>query len=339
MALMVPTSLPAQAAVPPVSARTGSVVTADGLPTVQINGVVWTQLVVGDRVFAAGEFSRARPAGAAPGTQERTRWNLLSYNLHTGTLNTFAPQFNGPIRALAVSDTGKSLYVGGSSPRSGPTRETGSPPFGSRTGSCWTVGPASTTPSSHHSGQQHGVSRAARSPRSVERQRSAGWPRSRPSGGTVLSGWAPKADEAVRALADTPETRTRSSSGGRLLPVNGHKVSDGMAVVDAKSGVVAAGRSTRWSRDYGPRRAIISLAADKTTVYGSGYAFGRATSRARSRPPRATARSSGCRTAMVTRTSVAPIGGVVYAVGHAHYCSNIGGFPDHPAGSAIEPWR
>ena len=76
MALMVPTSLPAHAAVPPVSARTGSVVTADGLPTVQINGVVWTQVVVGDRVFAAGEFTRARPAGAAPGTRERRRWNL-----------------------------------------------------------------------------------------------------------------------------------------------------------------------------------------------------------------------------------------------------------------------
>ena len=70
MALMVPTSLPAQAAVPPVSARTGSVVTADGLPTVQIDGVVWTQAVVGDRVFAAGEFTHARPAGAAPGSGE-----------------------------------------------------------------------------------------------------------------------------------------------------------------------------------------------------------------------------------------------------------------------------
>ena len=100
--MVVPTSPPAYAAVPPISARTISVVTADGLPTVQINGVVWTQVAVGDRVFAAGEFSRARPAGAAPGTREQRRWNLISYNLHTGVLNAFAPQFNGPVLALSL---------------------------------------------------------------------------------------------------------------------------------------------------------------------------------------------------------------------------------------------
>ena len=55
-AMAVPAAQPAQAApppgVPPISARTTGVVTADGLPTAQINGVVWTQAVAGDRVFA-----------------------------------------------------------------------------------------------------------------------------------------------------------------------------------------------------------------------------------------------------------------------------------------------
>ena len=40
-ACMLVPAVPAQAAVPPVSARTSKVVTADALPTVQINGVVW----------------------------------------------------------------------------------------------------------------------------------------------------------------------------------------------------------------------------------------------------------------------------------------------------------
>ena len=70
-AMAVPAAQLAHAApppgVPPVSARTASVVTADALPTAQVNGVVWTQAVVGDRVFAAGEFSRARPRGLLPG--------------------------------------------------------------------------------------------------------------------------------------------------------------------------------------------------------------------------------------------------------------------------------
>ena len=47
-------------------------VAADRLPTVQINGVVWAQVVVGDTVYAGGQFTRARPAGAAAGTRRRS---------------------------------------------------------------------------------------------------------------------------------------------------------------------------------------------------------------------------------------------------------------------------
>lgn len=38
--------------------------TAAPLPTVQIDGVAWGQLVVGDVVYVVGSFSNARPAGA-----------------------------------------------------------------------------------------------------------------------------------------------------------------------------------------------------------------------------------------------------------------------------------
>ena len=41
-------------------------VTSTPLPTVQVNGVVWAQAVVGTTVYVTGEFTRARPAGAAP---------------------------------------------------------------------------------------------------------------------------------------------------------------------------------------------------------------------------------------------------------------------------------
>ena len=86
-------------------------------------------------------------------------------------------------------------------------------------------------------------------------------------------------------------------------------------------------------RNYGTAAGDRSaLSADKTTIYGTGYALRTAATSKASlrRRPDATARSSGCRTATGTPTTSAPIGGVVYAVGHAHFCSNIGGFPDTP---------
>ena len=80
---------------PPIAQRSAQGVTADGLPTVQIDGVVWSVAVVGNTVYAGGSFANARPAGAAPGTSLTPRSNLLSFDLTTGNLNTsFAPSLN-----------------------------------------------------------------------------------------------------------------------------------------------------------------------------------------------------------------------------------------------------
>src|SRR5918993_1019450 len=79
----------------PADPATPATVTADPLPTVQINGVAWAQAVVGNIVYVAGEFTRARPAGAAPGTQEVVRNHLLAYDIRTGELIPgFAPVLN-----------------------------------------------------------------------------------------------------------------------------------------------------------------------------------------------------------------------------------------------------
>src|SRR4051812_41856127 len=62
------------APVPPVTVPT---VTADVLPTAQIDGVVWDQVIVGNTVYVTGSFSKARPAGSALGVNESARGNLL----------------------------------------------------------------------------------------------------------------------------------------------------------------------------------------------------------------------------------------------------------------------
>jgi hypothetical protein len=88
-------------------------VSADGLPTVQIDGVVWTQAVVGDTVYVGGEFANARPAGAGTGSNV-PRANMLAYNIETGALiQSFAPNPNAQVRSIVASPDGSVIYVGG----------------------------------------------------------------------------------------------------------------------------------------------------------------------------------------------------------------------------------
>ncbi|WP_166408943.1 LamG-like jellyroll fold domain-containing protein [Labedella phragmitis] len=85
----------------------------DPLPTPQIDGVAWEQLVIGNTVYVGGNFSSARPFGAPKGEGERPRANFLAYDLHSGELLPFAPSFDAQVRTLAVSPDGTRLYVGG----------------------------------------------------------------------------------------------------------------------------------------------------------------------------------------------------------------------------------
>src|SRR3712207_3342191 len=79
----------------PANPATPTTVSADPLPTAQINGVAWAQVVVGNTVYVTGQFTRARPAGAAVGTAEVVRNNLLAYDIRTGELiSSFAPSLN-----------------------------------------------------------------------------------------------------------------------------------------------------------------------------------------------------------------------------------------------------
>jgi hypothetical protein len=83
-------------------------------------------------------------------------------------------------------------------------------------------------------------------------------------------------------------------------------------------------------RDYGETAAILSLTADNDTVYVGGYAYGG--TKGYFEGAFAASPSDGkvrwLQDCHGDTYSVAPVGSVVYSVGHAHDCSNIGGFPD-----------
>ena len=63
-------------------AGTPATVSADRLPTWQINGVVWSQAVANNVVFAGGQFTRARPPGVTPGVPARSAaQNFFAYDI------------------------------------------------------------------------------------------------------------------------------------------------------------------------------------------------------------------------------------------------------------------
>ncbi|WP_054010241.1 delta-60 repeat domain-containing protein [Arthrobacter sp. ERGS1:01] len=112
--VMVPAAVADSAPPDPTNPATPPTVTADGLPTTQIDGVAWKQVVVGNTVYVAGNFATARPAGSAAGVNTVPRQNILAYNLTTGVLIPgFAPNLNAQANAITASPDGSRIYVGG----------------------------------------------------------------------------------------------------------------------------------------------------------------------------------------------------------------------------------
>lgn len=322
------TSLPetAAAAVPPVRDRTSATVTADALPTVQINGVVWTQVMIGNVVYAAGEFTAARPAGAAPGTQETPRKNLLAYDITTGKLITsFVPSaFNGEIRSLAVSSDKTTLYVGGKFTKVGGSKRGRFAALNSATGALRSAKPSFNNTVYALAANSKSVF-AGGTFTTVD-----GKKRSRLAAVSVKTGkltsWKAKANSTVKALVLT--------SGSRLLVIGGHftklnsTAASGSGAVSPTSGKTKTWKVNKVVKNGTKGSAILSLAADGDTVYGAGFTYGMGNFEgvyAASSKDGTLRWLQDCHGDVY---GVAPIGHIVYSVGHPHYCANIGGFPE-----------
>lgn len=316
---------PAGAAVPPVRDRTLRTVTADALPTVQVNGVVWTQVMIGNTVYAGGEFTSARPAGVAAGTQETRRKNLLAYDITTGKLNTkFVPgSFNGAIRALAVSSDKKTLYVGGGFTEVGSTKR----------GRFAALNVKSGALKSHKPSFNGLIYALAANSKTVfvggDFSTVSGKKRSRlaaVSASGKLTPWNAKADSTVRSLLLT--------SGSKLLIVGGHftKLNSSAA---SGSGAVSptSGRTKTWMinkivKNGSKKSAILSLATDGKVVYGAGYTYGAGNFEGIYAASSKDGKLLWLQDCHGDQYGIAPVGDVIYSVGHAHYCENIGGFPE-----------
>ncbi len=262
--------------------RTSSVVTADPLPTVQIDkGYVWAQTMIGNTVYAAGGFANARAPLAAPGTNLTPRSNILAYDIRTGNLLSFAPQVNGPIRAVAASPDGTRLYIGGSftsvngQPRFNvavldPTTGALLPGFNASIGGSGVYGLAATAETVYLTGlfsQANGVARQNLAALAVANG--------------ALRSWAPTIDLQGDALVIDPDG-SHVIVGGRFYLTNG-VVQRGLAPLDPVTGAIdtawAASKTVinGWSEGtYAGKAGIFALTVDDSGVYGTGWVYANA---------------------------------------------------------------
>ena len=319
----------------PSDPSTPTTVSADALPAPQINGVVWSQAMVGNTVYVGGSFSNARPAGSAAGQNTVARGNMLAFDVTTGQLNTsFAPTFNAQIRAIAVSPDKTKIYVGGEFTTVNGQSRKRLAAFNAQTGALITTfappvnydvdALVATNTKVYAGGSFLGVG-------SQDRQYLAAF---NASNGALLD-WAPQATGGtVSAMTINPDG-SKIVVGGSFTAVNGSSNPGyGLAMIDAVTGASLPFEVNSVIRNGTIDGAITTLTTDGTYVYGGGYTFGKSGGTFEGT---FSASWDGGKINFINDChgdtySLQPVGSVVYQVGHSHYCENIDG-PRQGAGS------
>lgn len=311
-------------------------VSADALPTVQIDGIVWKQVIVGNTVYVGGEFANARPAGAAPGTNQVPRTNLLAYNLTTGALITsFNHTLNGSVTDMAVSPDQTRLYiVGGFTTVDGATRNRIAA-FNLPTGTLNTSfapnmngntkAVAATNTTVYAGGYFSAVN-------GNTRYRMAAM---NAANGVALTGFRPVVDDRqVQSIVVAPDEQSVMISG-TFTSVNSDTANGyGLAWLDAATGASRPLPVNTRIRNAGDNSSVMRLATDGAEGwYGVGWHYGKGGT------TEGTFKVGWNDGALVwledchgDTYDVAPVGNIVYTASHKHYCGNSAGFPQ------TDPW-
>ncbi|MEI7057878.1 hypothetical protein WBG06_18785 [Nocardioides sp. CCNWLW239] len=315
----------------PVDPALPETVSADVLPTVQIDGVAWKQVIVGDIVYVGGNFSSARPAGAAAGTNETPRANMLAYRLSTGELiDSFAPTLNGQVKDLALSPDKSLLYLAGSFTQvNGVNRYRGAainlatgaltsfrPIFNSTTNAV-----AATADAVYYGGVFTSADNTARTKVAAVAPTDTGT-QLLPMNPTVSNG-------SVQDLVVSPDGADIVIAGN-FTTVNGSSNPGyGLARIKVATGASMALPVNSEVRNGGTNSAILSLESDGTSFYGSGYHYGGGgNTEGTFKADWATGKLTWLEDCHGDTYAIWPTAEVVYQASHKHYCGNSGGFPE-----------
>lgn len=301
-------------------------VSADALPTWQINGVVWSQVVVGSTVYATGSFSKARPPGVQPGgAGEVDAANIFAYDITTGQrVSSFNHSLNGQGLAIAASPDGSRVFVGGDFTTVDGAARSHLVAFNTASGAVDTgfnakvshqVRALTATNSTVYIGGRFGTVGGAARGRLAAVSAASG----------AVTPWGPAANGTVVSMVVAPDA-SRVIVGGAFTTLNGQPAY-GMGSLASDSGAVLPWAANQTIRDATTSGAITSLRTDGRLIYGSGYAYGDGSN---FEGTFAADPDTGSLTVVNNchgdTYDVLPSGPVLYSVGHAHDCRWIGSF-------------
>ena len=313
----------------PIAQRTPAMVSGDVLPTVQIDGVVWSQAIAGNVVYAGGQFANARPAGAAANTNLTPRSNLLAYNLATGVLITgFAPTLNGAVRTVVVSPDKTRVYIGGDFTAVNGVSRYRIAAFDAVTGALVTsFAPVldaqvktiwATNTTVYAGGSFSKVGTTARGKLAAFSA----------SNGALMN-WAPVSDYAIQTLVGTPDA-SKIIVGGSFQHINSAPAY-GLAAIDSTTGLLVSWPAAATVQDAGANAGIFSLSSDGTNIFGTGWVFGAGGNLEGTFSTDASGNIRWIEDCHGDTYGAYSDGTTTYTVSHAHYCATVGGFPQSDA--------
>ena len=330
-------AVPAAADPGPVGALQSTDVTADALPTAQINGVVWDQKILGNTVFVGGSFTNARPAGAAAGTNTSPRGNLMSYTLSTGAMTSWAPTANGQVLTMALSPDQSRLYVAGEFTTINGQEHNRIAAFDTSTGTLigsFDAGTDATIKAIAVTSSAVYVGGSFSTADGVARSRLAAFD---PTTGALMS-WNPGADTTVWSMTTNPEG-SLVIVGGAFSQIGSHS-STGLAALDPTSGAWVDWQASQTIQAWGQNNdgpgtgaAIYSLSHDATNVYGTAYNYyGYGNLEGAFSAAGDTGAVNWVEDCHGDTYGVYAGASAVYTVSHDHFCGDVGGYPQ------TNPW-
>jgi hypothetical protein len=333
-ATTVPTTIDAA----PVANVSGATpLSANATPMWQTNGTVWSMAYSAGKLYIAGNFTKARPPGVAPGgAGEVTVKNLIAINTTTGNyISTFKHTANKIVYALSVSPDGRTLYAGGDfTTVDGQARsQVASFDLTKTAAPLTTFAPAMSgqrVRALSASNTAVYLAGAFTSAGSLPRTGAAAFT----STGTLLP-WAPQLDKSAgQAIVVLPDD-DRVYIGGNFSTVNG-QLHRALALVDATNGANLPQQEKIFPEDCSVT-ACASFSTVKALIYANGYVYAGAEGSGygwfdgtiKLNPTDGTVEwKDNC---LGATQAVTVVDTTLYAGSHAHDCSDVeGGFPQPP---------